>query len=128
MENDDAYLRKAEESIAGAASELANGRFNNCANRCYYACFQAAVSMLISEGIKPGSSGLWSHASVQALFVGHFINRRKSIPSEFRDILHRALTLPQTADYDIDDVSEIQAVRVLRRARTFVTAFQSKGR
>jgi hypothetical protein len=32
-------LLKAEESLAAAASELANGRYNSCANRCYYACF-----------------------------------------------------------------------------------------
>ena len=34
------FLAKAEESLAGAESEYANGRYNNCANRCYYACFQ----------------------------------------------------------------------------------------
>jgi hypothetical protein len=33
------FLLKAEESLAAAASELANGRYNSCANRCYYACF-----------------------------------------------------------------------------------------
>jgi uncharacterized protein (UPF0332 family) len=37
------YLEKAEESLAGAESELANGRYNNCANRCYYACFVRRV-------------------------------------------------------------------------------------
>lgn len=34
------YLTKAEESLLGAESEYANGRNNNCANRCYYAAFQ----------------------------------------------------------------------------------------
>ena len=33
------YLEKAVESLAGAESEYVNGRYNNCANRCYYACF-----------------------------------------------------------------------------------------
>jgi hypothetical protein len=31
----DVFLAKAEESLAGADSEFANGRYNNCANRCY---------------------------------------------------------------------------------------------
>ena len=30
------YLDKAIESLAGAESEYANKRYNNCANRCYY--------------------------------------------------------------------------------------------
>lgn len=44
---------KAEESLAGAESEFANGRFNNCANRSYYSCFQAAVAGLLREGVRP---------------------------------------------------------------------------
>ncbi len=34
------FLVKAEESLAGAESEYTSGRYNNCANRCYYACFR----------------------------------------------------------------------------------------
>jgi uncharacterized protein (UPF0332 family) len=40
----EAYLVKSAESLAGAESEYANGRFNNSANRAYYACFHAAVA------------------------------------------------------------------------------------
>jgi len=40
------YLAKAEESLVGAASELAHGRYNNSVNRAYYACFQAAIAAL----------------------------------------------------------------------------------
>ena len=53
MEVEDLYLSKAEESLAGAVSEFANSRYNNCANRCYYGCFQAAVSALYSAGLDP---------------------------------------------------------------------------
>ena len=68
------YLTKAEESIRTAESEFANGRYNSCANRCYYACFQAAIAALLSEGIRP--RGQWSHEFVQGQFgfdhgVGH---------------------------------------------------------
>ena len=40
----DAFLSKARESLEGATSELVNGRYNNAANRAYYACFQAAIA------------------------------------------------------------------------------------
>lgn len=51
-----AYLDKAIESLAGAESEYANKRYNNCANRCYYAMFQAAIAALIAAGIRPRAS------------------------------------------------------------------------
>src|SRR5918912_2291463 len=68
------YLAKAEESLRTAESEFANGRYNSCANRCYYACLQAAIAALLSEGIRPRAQ--WSHAFVQGQFVGVFINQR----------------------------------------------------
>jgi uncharacterized protein (UPF0332 family) len=39
VEQGSIMLKKALESLAGAESEFANARYNNCANRCYYACF-----------------------------------------------------------------------------------------
>ncbi len=47
-----AYLDKAIESLAGAESEFANRRYNNCANRCYYGMFQAAIAALIVADIQ----------------------------------------------------------------------------
>jgi HEPN domain len=47
------YLTKAEESLRGAESEFAQGRYNNAANRCYYACFQAAVAALHHASVAP---------------------------------------------------------------------------
>ena len=57
------YLLKAEESLAGAESEFINGRYNNTANRCYYACFQAAIAALVQEGMQP-SGRQWGHEYV----------------------------------------------------------------
>lgn len=63
------FFAKAEGSLAGAESEFVNGRYNNCANRCYYACFQAAIAALAREGIAPSASQ-WGHGFVQAQFGG----------------------------------------------------------
>lgn len=52
-ERETLYREKAEASLAGAVSEYANGRYNNCANRCYYGCFQAAIYALQEAGITP---------------------------------------------------------------------------
>jgi uncharacterized protein (UPF0332 family) len=40
------YLAKAAESLLTAESEFINGRYNSCANRCYYCCFLAAIAAL----------------------------------------------------------------------------------
>src|SRR5713101_9744452 len=94
------YLAKADESLAGAESELANGRYNNCANRCYYACFQAAIAALIRASIRPlGDQDQWSHGFVEAQFAGELVNRRKLYPAELRDVLTRLIELRQVADY-----------------------------
>jgi uncharacterized protein (UPF0332 family) len=58
---------KSFESLAAAESEYVNGRFNTCANRCYYACFQAAVAALARHGITPPGG---AHAFVRAIQGG----------------------------------------------------------
>jgi uncharacterized protein (UPF0332 family) len=62
------FLEKAIESLAGAESELANGRYDNCAHRCYYACFQAAIAAFQRAGVH-ARGGQWGHEFVQAEFV-----------------------------------------------------------
>src|SRR3712207_2798818 len=93
------HLTKARESLLGAESEFANGRYNNAANRAYYACFQAAVAALLRAGIRPRGDQ-WSHAFVPAQFDGQLIYRRKLYPTELRNVLERAYALRQKADYD----------------------------
>lgn len=123
------YLRKSEDSLAGATSEFANGRYDNCANRAYYACFQAAIAALLQAGIgTPSQAEQWGHDYVQARFTGELINRRKRYPAMFRDTLIRGLLLRQTADYKTQRVSDVRASRGLARAHEFVTTISaSKG-
>jgi uncharacterized protein (UPF0332 family) len=122
------FLAKAEQSLAGAESELANGRYDNCANRCYYACFQAAIHALIQAGIRPpGGRSEWSHAFVPAQFDGQLVNRRKLYPADLRNVLARTYLLREAADYKSTLVSQPEASRAMRRARQFVAAIRSTG-
>ena len=123
------YWTKAEESLRGAESEFAQGRYNNAANRCYYACFQAAVTALRHAGVAPrGGQSAWGHAFVQAEFVGRLIHRRRLYPATLRQVLARNLTLRHTADYAPDLVSQTQAARALQRTRDFLAAIQEQVR
>ncbi len=128
MPVDDAilYLAKAEESLAGAASELASSRFNNTANRAYYACFQAAVAALVEAGVRPGASRQWGHEYVQAEFIGRLINRQKRYLAEFRFALAQGVRLRHEADYDVRQVSESEARRAVQRAERFARIVREK--
>jgi uncharacterized protein (UPF0332 family) len=126
MEQDSTiYVTKAIESLLSAESEYVNGRYNSCANRCYYACFQAAIAALLREGIRP--AGQWSHAFVQAQFVGVLINQRKRYDPELRRVLSDNQILRDRADYRPELVTATQARRALGRSRLFVAAVRQRG-
>ena len=113
------------ESLLTAETESINGRYNSCANRCYYACFQAAITALLIEDIRP--SGQWNHQFVQAKFVGVLINQRKRYDTGLRRVLADNQSLRDKADYRPEFVTAIQASRALRRTRLFVTAIRQRG-
>jgi len=119
------YSAKATESLLTAESEYVNGRYNSCANRCYYSCFQAAIVALLREGIRP--RGQWSHEFVQAQFVGVLINQRKRYDSDLRRVLADNQILRDQADYRAELVTPNQAGRALRRSRMLINAVQQRG-
>ena len=122
-----AYLEKAIESLAGAESEFANRRYNNCANRCYYAMFQAAIAALIVAGVRSANvKGQWDHGFVQAQFSGVLIARRKLYPSDLASFFSEVAQRRVTADYGVFAVSETVAERALQKAKLFVSAVQRR--
>ncbi len=122
IEQHQIFLVKAEESLDGAESEFGNRRYNNVANRAYYACFQAAIFALVQAGISSPAREQWGHDFVQAQFVGLLINRRKVYSSQLRDTLSRTLELRQRGDYGMEQVSQVQASRALQRAGALLEA------
>ncbi len=119
------YLTKAVESLASAQADFAAARYNSCANRSYYACFQAAVAALLSAGIRPANPrGEWSHEFVQSQFNGLLITRRKLYPVTLRRVLRDTIEVREKADYTLSSASERVANRVRRQAHEFVRAIQ----
>jgi uncharacterized protein (UPF0332 family) len=123
----DEYLARSAESLAGAELTYDHQQFQNCANRAYYACYQAAVAALLLARFNPRGER-WGHNTVQALFAGELINRRKRYPPELRDTLNKLFLLRQAADYGTSKVSAVQAERAIRRARTFVNTIHAVER
>lgn len=122
----EAFRRKARDSLAGAQSELANVRFNNAANRAYYAAFQAAIAALLRESIRAIDEH-WAHTFVQSEFAGKLIARRHRNPSSLQDTLSRLETLRLRADYRGDTISATEARRCVRRSRELVEAVGLRG-
>ncbi|MBI3361401.1 MAG: HEPN domain-containing protein [Chloroflexi bacterium] len=129
MERDD-YLAKAKQSLRGAESELAQARFDNTANRAYYACFQAAVAALITAGmpVQTEAGGLISHQAVHSGFSGLLIHRRKLYPSHLRSVLQDLLRDRILADYRPAPISSTRVARVLRQCQVFVSEIESRLR
>lgn len=123
----DSFLARAEESLAGAQSEFDNARYNNSANRAYFACFHAAIAALDLAGVRsPGGKRDWTHTFVQGQYPGLLINRRKLYPAELRDSLNQTRFLRQRADDEPEPITRVQAARSLTRARAFVAAVATR--
>jgi uncharacterized protein (UPF0332 family) len=123
------YLTKAVESLTSAESDFAAARYNSYANRAYYACFQAAVAVLLVAGVRPASPrGEWSHEFVQSQFNGLLIIRRKLYPAALRRVLRDTMAVRDKADYTPASVSTRVAGRVFQAAQAFVQAIQEKVR
>jgi uncharacterized protein (UPF0332 family) len=127
IERDEPFLEKALESLAGAESEFMNERFNNTANRAYYAVFHAAVAALRVAGIHPAGDA-WSHEFVPSRFDGVLINRRHQYATALRGTLNRNMGVRLSADYDEEPVTRTEASRALNRSRAFVDAIERGGR
>ena len=122
MEDDaTVYLAKAAERLETAKSELEHNRYNSCANRCYYACFQAAIAALLREGFR-ASGSQWGHEFVQAQFNGQFINRLKRFGANLRRVLPENQLLRNEADYGTSRVTRTEASRAFGKAERFVDA------
>jgi uncharacterized protein (UPF0332 family) len=117
------FLDKARESLAGARVELEGGRYNNSANRSYYAVFQAGIHALQLEGVRlPAGGTEWGHDFVDAQFSGLLVNRRHRYETSLRNVIGDNRSLRKDADYTTSSVSPVRAARALQRAERLVAA------
>ena len=115
----DAFEAKARESLASATADLAAGRYNSCVNRCYFACFQAAITALIRADVLPVQSE-FPHSFVQERFEGILVRRRRLYSPSFVGVLQDLRLLRTQADYRPTGVTSRPATRAVQRATAFV--------
>lgn len=112
------FLSKAEENLKIAHISFDQKCYNACANRAYFAAFQAAIAALIHKGIKQGN---FDHKWVQAEFNEKLIKRQKIYPSRLRSYLLKMQLLRNVADYEHDTVSSKEASEQFRKAEEIIT-------
>jgi uncharacterized protein (UPF0332 family) len=112
------FLEKAKENLSAAETCFEKGLYNACANRAYYAAFQAAISALADQEIKRDRI---DHKWVQAEFSGRLIKQRKIYPGRVKSNLADMQTVRNEADYEIQKVTGKVARKQLAGAREIVT-------
>ncbi|MDM8517315.1 HEPN domain-containing protein [Desulfobacterales bacterium HSG16] len=117
------FLDKAKENLAAAKICFDNGFYNACANRAYYAAFQAAVSALADRGIKREKL---DHKWVQAEFNGKLIKRRKIYPGRMKSHLVKMQIVRDRADYSTQKVNKKAAQRQIGRVEDLITHIEKE--
>lgn len=115
------WLDKANENLAAAQLCFDNDHFNACANRLYYAMFQAGIAAMVKHGLlKPDAEV--GHDWLQANFAGQLIRHRKVFPAKFRSYLYEVYKARVEADYRLSSISKKVATGELKKAKEFINA------
>jgi len=114
------YLSKAQRSLGAAQLELASGYYDGAVNRAYYACYQAAVAALVTEGVPPVVERYWPHDVVQVKFPALLVDGTGRYPRTVRGTLKVLFDERLKADYEPDGVNATTASEAVRRAGVFV--------
>jgi len=89
----DYRMEQAKEALTDAELLLDANRYRAAANRLYYACFYAAVAVLLTKRLQYSK-----HSAVIAFFDREFISSGQ-LPREYSRTLHQAFNERQQDDY-----------------------------
>jgi len=103
-------LDKAKENLKIAQLSFDRECYNACANRAYFASFQAAVAALAHNGIQSDKN---EHAWVQSEFNLQLIKRKKVYHSKLRTYLLDMQDIRNKADYSEKNISKRIACKQL---------------
>ncbi len=112
------FFNKAEENLRIAKLSFDNECYNACANRAYYAAFQAAIAALADKGSL--TKGRNDHKRIQAEFSEKLIRRQKVYPAKLKSSLMEMQLIRNTADYECDTVSRKDASDQLRKSQEMI--------
>jgi len=112
------FLDKAKTNLTVAQICFDREFYDACANRAYYAAFQAAVAALADKGIKRDKA---DHKLVQADFSEKLIKRQKIYPGKLKSYLMDMQGVRNQADCSHASVSRKLAFQQIHKAEELIT-------
>ncbi len=119
------FFSKAVENLKIAQLSFEHECYNACANRAYFAAFQAAVAALSAQGIRSEKN---EHSWVQSEFNFRLIKRKKIYPSKIKAYLLDMQEIRNKADYSEKDIGKKTAYRQLSRATEMINLIEKELR
>jgi uncharacterized protein (UPF0332 family) len=113
------YLAKARNNLRTAQSAYAQGDFDSCASRAYFAVFHGEIAALVK--LTEFRQDRWGHDRVQEEFNRRLIRARKLFPASLRSTHDDLIGRRHLADYTAQHISARTAERCLRKAAELVT-------
>ncbi|MCP4345618.1 MAG: HEPN domain-containing protein [Desulfobacterales bacterium] len=117
------FFSKAKENLKIAQMSFDNECYNACANRAYFAAFQAAVAALADKGIRNEKN---DHAWVQSEFNFRLIKRQKIYPAKLKSYLLDMQHVRNIADYSLKNISKKLAREQLSQAAKMIYAIEKE--
>ena len=109
--------QRANETLAEVPFLKQQGYYNTAVNRLYYACYYAAVALLVRHGINPGT-----HAGVKQMIGMHFVATEclsREVGRSFSLLFERR----HSSDYDDFAYSSVEEIdELLPKATAFIAA------
>ncbi len=87
-------IERADETMREAGLLAKEGYYNAAFNRMYYACFYAALALLVKNGISTSS-----HAGVKSMLGLHFVSKGL-LEKEYGKTFSRLFEIRHSGDYD----------------------------
>ncbi|MCP4348124.1 MAG: HEPN domain-containing protein [Desulfobacterales bacterium] len=117
------FLNKAKENLKIAQLSFEHDCYNACANRAYYAAFQAAIAALADKGIRSEKN---DHSWVQSEFTLRLIKRQKIYPAKIKAYLPDMQQARNKADYSEKDISKKVSREQLSRATEMIRIIEKE--
>ncbi len=112
---------KAQVALKSAEILLGAGDFDGCANRAYYAMFDAARAALLATAGAEYVLAIKSHSGLISFFSQRLV-KTGSVSIALGKSLNKVEDLRLIADYRGDALDAAQALWALEQARIFVAA------
>lgn len=113
-------MSRAQETLAEVDYLKYQGYYNTAVNRLYYACYYAAVALMVSNHLYPVT-----HAGVRQMLGMHFVSTGK-LTKEAGRCFSMLFERRTTSDYDDFAYSTLEEVDELQpKASNFITEVKS---